>query len=129
MGNAVREAERVLVPGGELVILEPIAEGLGFEVFQPVDDETEVRALAQAALDARPAALSETHTERYGGAYSFTDFAELKKKVVDIDPTRAQVFESVAEEVERRFNQNGVPGPGGTWLQGDVLLRIFHKAG
>ena len=57
MSKAVLEAERVLKRGGELVVLEPIAEGPGFEVFQTVDDETEVRALAQAALDARPSSF------------------------------------------------------------------------
>ena len=128
MSKAVLEAERVLKRGGELVVLEPIAEGPGFEVFQTVDDETEVRALAQAALDARPSSFTETHTERYEGAYSFTDFDELKKKVIDIDPTRAKAFESVGDEVERRFRQNGVSGPGGIWLQGDVLLRVFIKS-
>ena len=75
MGKALTEAERVLRADGELVILEPIAEGLGFEVFQPVDDETEVRVLAQAALDNRPASFTETHTERYPSAYSFTDLS------------------------------------------------------
>jgi len=127
MGNAVNEAVRVLKPGGQLVVLEPVAEGPGFEVFQPVDDETVVRAHAQAALDGRPPSLTETLVETYRSAYSFADFAELKKNVIDIDPTRAAAFESAAEEVERRYNQNGVAGPGGMWFEGPVLLRVFAK--
>ena len=39
MGNALAEAARVLKPGGELAVLEPIAAGPSFEMFQPVDEK------------------------------------------------------------------------------------------
>ena len=128
MANALLEAERVLKPGGELAVLEPVAEGPSFELVRLVDDETEVRAHAQHALDNRPAPFTETHNERYEASYSFADFTDVKKRVVDIDPTRTEAFESVAEEVERRFHEYGVEGPGGHWFGGPVLLRVFTKA-
>ena len=127
MSNAINEVVRVLKPGGQLAVLEPVAAGPSFEVIQPVDDETEVRAHAQAALDNRPASLTETHTERHQSAYCFSDFDELKKNVIDIDPTRKAAFESAGDEVERRFNNFGVEGPGGTWFEGPVLMRLFTK--
>lgn len=128
MGTALNEVVRVLKPGGELAVLEPVASGPSFEIIKPIDDETEVRAYAQAALDARPESLTETHTERYQSAYRFTDFGELKRNVVDIDPTRKAAFELTGEEVERRFNTYGVEGPGGTWFEGPVLMRLFTKS-
>ena len=48
--KALAEAARVLVRGGRLLVIEPVAEGPLFELMRPVDDETEVRAAAIAAL-------------------------------------------------------------------------------
>ncbi|NNG02923.1 MAG: class I SAM-dependent methyltransferase [Inquilinus sp.] len=59
---ALREAVRVLRPGGRAYVLEPLAEGPYFEMVRPLNDETEVRAAAYAALKAAGdfAELSET---------------------------------------------------------------------
>ncbi|MCB2102477.1 MAG: class I SAM-dependent methyltransferase, partial [Rhodobacterales bacterium] len=50
MDAALAEAARVLRPGGQVYVSEPMAEGSHFEVMQPAHDETEVRAAAYAAL-------------------------------------------------------------------------------
>ncbi len=52
-GKALEEAARVLVDGGDLFIAEPLAEGPLFELVQPIDDETEVRAAAYRRNRAR----------------------------------------------------------------------------
>lgn len=49
---ALAEAARVLVPGGRLVVVEPLAEGSFFEALRPIEDETAVRAAAQDAIAA-----------------------------------------------------------------------------
>ena len=56
MDAALAEAARVARPGGGVVVLEPLAEGPFFALVAMVDDETRVRALAQEAVAARPAA-------------------------------------------------------------------------
>ena len=48
--KALREAARVLKPGGILFVSEPLAEGAYFETMKPVHDETQVRNHAQEAL-------------------------------------------------------------------------------
>ena len=52
MPAALRAARRVLRPGGEVVIVEPLAQGAYFEVMRPIDDETTIRRAAIAAIDA-----------------------------------------------------------------------------
>ncbi len=50
LGAALAEARRVIRPGGAVYVAEPLAEGSFFELTRMVDDETGVRAAAQAAL-------------------------------------------------------------------------------
>jgi SAM-dependent methyltransferase len=47
---ALAEAARVLRPGGDLLVAEPLAGGPWFELMRPLEDETEIRAHAQRAL-------------------------------------------------------------------------------
>jgi ubiquinone/menaquinone biosynthesis C-methylase UbiE len=129
MSAALHEAERVLRSGGTLVVLEPVAEGSGYEAHRLVDDETEVRAVAQAALDNDlPASLTEQTTLRFQSSYSYADFAELEHTMVSIDPERRAAFESVKTEMETRFHEWTVEHDGAFWLTQPYLLRIFTKA-
>ena len=128
MSEALAEAARVLRPDGQLVVLEPVAEGPGFETHRLIDDETVVRAQAQAALDAAPEALVEQESMHYDSAYSYADFEELKTTMVDISPERAERFTSdVAATTEQRFDELSVSGPGGRWFRQPVLMRVFEK--
>ncbi len=49
-GRALAEAARILRKGGRLVVVEPLAEGAFFEALRPIEDETAIRAEAQAAI-------------------------------------------------------------------------------
>lgn len=51
MDKALVEAARVLKPDGFLYVVEPGMDGNHFEMMRPFHDETEVRTLAQQALD------------------------------------------------------------------------------
>jgi len=79
MATALHEAARVLRPGGTLAILEPIAEGSGFETHKLIDDETEVRAAAQSALDSD--LPSDLATRRPLLVYSAGAHAAVRKGV------------------------------------------------
>src|SRR4051812_47411410 len=64
MPRVFTECARVLRPGGAAYVAEPLAHGAYFELVARVDDEREVRALAQAAI-AQATALRRERTVEY----------------------------------------------------------------
>jgi ubiquinone/menaquinone biosynthesis C-methylase UbiE len=87
---ALAELRRVLRPGGVLYVAEPLPEGDFFELSKPVDDETEVRALAQQTL-ARARGYTRATTYEYDAPLklSFDGFAAM---LLGADPTRERRF-------------------------------------
>lgn len=102
---ALREAARILVPGGTLVVVEPLAEGSFFDALRPIEDETAVRAAAQEAI---AAALA-------GGAFlcrqdvalarceSFADLDAFLSRVSAVDPAREATIRARRPIVEAAF--------------------------
>lgn len=108
MMASLREAARVLKQDGKIYVSEPMAEGPSFAVGRLVDDETHVRAQAQAALAAcGDAGLTITEQGRYLDEYVYSDFAALGRIMVGIDPERAAKFERVKDTVAEAFDANG----------------------
>ena len=127
--DALSEASRVLRSGGTLAILEPIAEGSGFETHKLIDDETAVRAAAQSALDNDlPSSFTQVKQLRYSTGYSYSGMDELEKVVVDIDPRRRDAFDAVRDQVSETFLEQSELAGGRYWFQQPVLMRIFTKA-
>jgi ubiquinone/menaquinone biosynthesis C-methylase UbiE len=96
MDLALFEASRVVRSAGTMVVIEPLAEGSFFEALRPVEDETEVRAAAQAALGRAAAAgmlrLSKTMT--YTRHDSFRSAEEFLERIVAVDPARGSVVDA-----------------------------------
>jgi len=114
MADALREARRVTRPGGELFVFEPLTEGTQFEMMRLVDDETEVRGLAQQAIAGAVAAgwLQRLETDVLTAEVVYPDLEAVRRRTTAIEAARGALFDARRAEIERRFLE-GEPVPGG----------------
>jgi len=109
--QGLREARRVLRDGGLVYVAEPLAEGDFFELTRLVEDEVEVRAAAQAALDrGGEAGLERVSTFEYDVRVCLADLAALRTRIVTVDPARARWFDAREDELAAAFSRLGEPG-------------------
>lgn len=105
---ALAEATRVLRAAGDLLVIEPVAAGSFFELLAPLDDETEVRAAAQAALHAVAGRqLLPVVAVHFTTTTTFDSPAAVMRSFTAADPTRAERAEAVAPEIAARFQTLG----------------------
>jgi SAM-dependent methyltransferase len=108
---ALREARRVLRPGGVVYIAEPLAEGDYFALTSLVEDELAVRDAAQAALAGAPAAgLERATTVDYAVRVPIAGIDGYRKRMVSVDRSRAAVFDARRDEIAAAFARLGEPG-------------------
>jgi ubiquinone/menaquinone biosynthesis C-methylase UbiE len=101
---ALAEAARVLRPGGLVYVQEPVAAGPYFELLRTVDDETEVRAAAHAAIGrAAEHGLRHEREERFDSEVVHSDFASFRDRVVLADAARAERFAPIEDDLRARF--------------------------
>jgi SAM-dependent methyltransferase len=127
LDRALAEARRVVRPGGAVYVQEPLAEGAYFELVRRIDDETRVRALAQAAIARAACAVLELERElRFDTDVRLTGFDGFRDAVVLSDAGRAEAFDEHEAELRERFAAAAEPaGDGVRFLQPNVahLLR------
>jgi SAM-dependent methyltransferase len=128
MLQAVAEAARVLRPGGSFVVIEPSVTGSFFEALRPIEDETEIRLLAQGALDAAVASgkwttlksFSFTREERFATTDDFV------ARAVAVDPARKAIAQANRPEVLDAFARNAVREADGLHLlQQPIIVRVL----
>lgn len=127
MDACLAEAARVLVPGGQLWVLEPIAEGSAFEVMRPVEDETEVRALAYAALQNVGPELSLIEERVYAAPNRYDSFEDWEKEILAVDPGRKAMLDEVRGLVAELFEQKAEKREDGYhFTQPSRLMRFWR---
>lgn len=126
MAAALAEAARIVEPGGDIIIVEPLPEGSFFEAMRPIEDETLIRMAAQeaiaAALSDGPLRLSAS--SEYDRAEIYATVTDFIDRVAAVDPSRRDKALVERETVMERFHSLAEPVEGGYLLR--QPLRLHH---
>jgi len=129
MRVALEEAVRVLEPGGQLIAIEPLAEGNYFEAMRPLEDETAVRAAAYAVLKSPPASLIPDKEFFYDTVMRFRDASHFIEAVTAPDPARRERLAVVEAELRQRYEAHAQQDADGAYFIAPMRRNSFRKAG
>jgi ubiquinone/menaquinone biosynthesis C-methylase UbiE len=110
METALKEAHRVLKPGGVVICLEPVGrEGSFFDIIRLVEDEREMQMLAYEAINmAGDFGLRNNEEYMVYIERSYEDYVSLLNKFVDDDVKRSDCLVQAREITERFSRETGV---------------------
>jgi SAM-dependent methyltransferase len=122
MTPALAEARRVLRDGGRVYASEPLLAGSFHELVRLIEDETEVRAAAQRALDDPGAAgLRVADVVEYDLRPAFAGFDAFAAHIASVDPHRGPVIAANRAQLEATYERLGELDPASG-------LRTFEQA-
>jgi len=105
--RALDEIARVLRPGGWLHVSEPVYDGALNEIVRLFNDEREVRAAAQQALDralTRPGSLWRAGEQRhFEMPVHFADFAAFERRMLHPSFADHHVDAALTERVRAAY--------------------------
>ena len=128
--QGLAEATRVLRPGGDLVVVEPLAEGSWFELLRPLEDETAVRARAYEVLlgGARTCGLEPARELTYASRVEVASLDEALGRLLAANPERQSGLGAKRPELERRFAASAERVAGGFAFAQPMRLNHLRRA-
>ncbi|MFN4284060.1 MAG: class I SAM-dependent methyltransferase [Alphaproteobacteria bacterium] len=128
MAGALREAARLLPDGGVLYVMEPVAWGNYHDATKAVNDETEVRAAAYAALAALPEAGLAAQTELlYRVRRQFAAYEEWRDAQLARGEKRRALFAAREAEIRDAFEAAAARTAEGLSLDQLFRVNLFRK--
>ncbi len=125
--QALHEAARVLRPGGHLYVSEPVYAGPFNEVVRLYNDEGEVRAAAQAALDAalRTGHWAQVAEQRFNMPVAFRDFDDFEQRMMRPTYADHRIDEAKLAQVRAAFEPH--VGAGGAHFTRPMHVRLLRR--
>lgn len=125
--QALAEAQRVLVPGGELFLSEPLPEGGRYELNKPVADERDLRRRAQEAIaDAANDGFTQVKEDHFMLDRAFADFDEFRDGVTHSEERRRN-FEAHEAELRELFERLGDVRADGVYFDQPMRINLLRK--
>jgi len=127
--KAFGEVARVLVKGGILCIIEPLASGAAYELFQPAEDERAVYATTyELILEATNGIeFQQVQEEMFVDGYTYRNFEEFLDSVLIVDEGRAGILSEVEHILRERFDRLGETVAGGRRYDQVHRLNLLRK--
>lgn len=128
--KAIAEAARALKPGGQLCVIEPIAEGPHFLANRSINDETRVRDMAYMALQAafEGPDFESDHEFSYLTEVRYADFETFRDGMIAVDERRRAKIEAQEAELRAAFEANAEPRDGKFALDQPTRLNLMLRA-
>ena len=127
MTQALDEVARVLRRGGHLYVSEPVYAGPLNDVVRLFNDEGEVRAAAQAALDnaLRTGAWAQVAERRFMVAVDFADFDDFERRMMRPTFADHDIDDARLERVRAAFMPH--VGVGGAHFVRPMHVRLLRR--
>ena len=128
--RALEEAARVVGPGRPIVVVEPLAEGSFFAALKLIEDETVIRAAAQAAIaevvaSGAFACRRDVTFERHE---TFPDLPAFLARVTAVEPARAAVIRADEAGIAAAFEAAATRGAAGYGLTQPLRAHVLVPA-
>ncbi len=129
MAQALDETARVLRPKGWLYVSEPVFAGELNELIRMFNDERDVRAAAQAALDTAIGGgrWEQAAEVRFSMPARFRDFAEFEQQVMRPSFADHRIDDAMLAAVRERFAPH--LGPDGAAFMRPMHVRLLRTRG
>jgi ubiquinone/menaquinone biosynthesis C-methylase UbiE len=107
MDVALAAAIHAVRPGGAVIVVEPLAQGSSFELLRPIEDESEVRAAALAAVHraVETGGFALVGQEDFLRVSRFACFEAAIAGKMAANPERARQAAEREPELRRRFDE------------------------